>query len=595
MTLRHRLLLPAVCLATAFGFDAAPAIAVGKNMKVATDAAVVDITVSSWLEYVPRTGLIPITVSVRNLTDAPGQWEIGAFDQDYINGSMQSNFVVSAPAGGSTQTQLLVPLMPNYDRSNRTYKNVRLTVKGPGVNFPGFAGTFEARTAGSSSTTSYKTPFTVLSEGFESRNGRVWKSAVVRDWQGDIGRMRDAPSDWRAYSGITQLWMLEAEWNALTRPQRDALFAWVAQGGALFVNTTNANVDLPWLESSDRWKGQEREYGLGTFRAVTGQQISAQGATLIHLGSELALEQAVSNPVAEGDSLKALVPPLKMNSTLIFAFILIFGIVVGPVNLFWLAAGPRRPRLFWTTPLISCAGTAVLLAVMVLQDGFGGTGARVALALVLPEQKQMSVMQEQYSKTGILTGSAFDMPAHESAWISPLPEMREVKTARYGTPARMVEKREYSVSGARAASGWFSSRAVQSHLLNSQRLNRGGIEAGGTDKPYVISSLNTPLRSFYYRDGQGKLWKADAVPVGQRTPLTAVNVEEVLRWKVQIRESMGRLMRTRLDRCASLPNGTFLAEAAEPDKIALPTLGSIEWTADRAFVAGTCTAAAAQP
>jgi len=102
-----------------------------------------------------------------------------------------------------------------------------------------------------------------------------------------------------------------------------------------------------------------------------------------------------------------LVGQVRLQSGLIFGFILIFALVVGPLNLFVFASGKNRPRLFWTTPLISLIGAGLLAALMIVQDGFGGTGARTTLAVLLPQDKKMAVIQEQVSRTGILLGQPF--------------------------------------------------------------------------------------------------------------------------------------------------------------------------------------------
>lgn len=561
--------------------------ALSKAMKVLTDNTVVDITITTWLEYVPATGLVPATVTVHNHTAEPGVWRISSVDQDYISGTMRAAITVSAPARGMTQTNVLLPVMPNYDSANRSYKNLRLTASGPGINMAGFVGTLTGQGTRSTSGSKSRSAFILLSEGFDARHGARWKTKIPLEWNGDVVRMKEAPVDWRGYSSARQIWMQEQEWQEMSRQQREALLAWVAQGGVAYLNTRDSSSDVARPTDSSPWTGQKLDYGLGILHPVTDSIVEKDGPGLVHSNSDLALEKLVNNRVAERDSLQSLVPGLKINGALIFGFILIFGLIVGPINLFWLAAGSKRPRLFLTTPLISCAGTGVLILVMVLQDGFGGTGARVSLAVLLPELKQMTVVQEQFAKTGILIRSAFDLPSSELAWISPVPEYRQT-TNRFGRTSTQSEKRDYTLQDSKAVAGWFASRSVQSHLINSQRMNRGTIELGGGDSPYVTSSLNTPLRNFYLQDQQGRLWMAKAVPVGQRTVLSAATTKDLKEWtRNTVKTHMGGLMRTRIDRCLPLQNGSFFAEADEPAKLAVPSLDTIQWARDRAFVTGT--------
>ena len=584
MTLRRRLQACVALITLAFLGCVGTVAGATKSIKVPTDASV-DIEIISWLEFVPPTGLMPVTISVRNHSASAGKWDVSGEDSDYLSGNMKSRFTVTAPPGGETNTSLLVPVMPNYDSSTRGYKNVRLTIAGPGLKMSSFGSVITSVSSSSSSSSPSKatTPFTVLSEGFDGRFGTPWKSAVNREWNGAVVRTSACPADWRGFSSIAHFYMLEGEWQTLSPPQREALMAWVAQGGLMVIAATSDNQALTLPESFE----PDLRHGLGMVQRIAASDVVKELSSVARKG-ELALDKAVKSRVSPKDSLRSLIPPLRLNSTLIFIFILVFGVVVGPVNLFWLAKGSRRPRLFWTTPLISCIGTGVLIGVMILQDGFGGTGARVSLGLVLPQQKQMTVVQEQFSKTGILLGGAFELPPNEVAWITPVPEIREVSTSSRGKVTH-TEKRSYTVSGDQFKDGWYTSRTGQSHLVNSQRLTRGGIEVGGGDSPFVISSLNTPLRTFFYQDAQQRVWTAKAVPVGQRTALKASTANALLEWKNKtVKTKMSNLMRARIDRCVPLPDGWFFAEAAEPARVALPTLGSIRWNEDRAFVGGLC-------
>ena len=94
--------------------------------------------------------------------------------------------------------------------------------------------------------------------------------------------------------------------------------------------------------------------------------------------------------------------------------LVLFGILVGPVNLFVLAKSGRRHRLFITTPLISLGASLLLILLIIFQDGFGGRGMRRVLMEVRPDAGQNAAFlhQEQIARTGILTGTA-------SPWIPP--------------------------------------------------------------------------------------------------------------------------------------------------------------------------------
>lgn len=565
---------------------AAQAHAAGKSQSIATDGTA-SITVNSWMEHVPLTGLMPITVKVRNDATSPRSWTLRSVDEDYTTGQMQGEFHFSAPANGESTTHFLVPVMPDYSNA-RGYANLRIMVDGPGVQSMGMF-ILTASSASTSSTKTVLTPFLGIGQKFEDRDGVAWKLACFgsRTFLGDVVQMSDAPEDWRGYSALAQLWITDDEWTGLSSIQRTALLGWVAQGGDVVVSAKAGVSSLPMPEGFAPWSGTELNLGMGRINLLAGEQALKSGSeSLIQLAKQIAVSRLADSQPSEKGRLAGLIPALTMNTWLVFSFILIFGIVVGPLNLFWFAAGNRRPRMFWTTPLISFIGATVLMVVMILQDGFGGTGARASLAVLVPEQKQMAIVQEQFAKTGILLGSQFELPKGGTAWLSQVPTTRELKTG-YGTTTVQTEKRSLGLTESSATGGWFTSRAIQSMLVHESRMNRGGIEFLPGASPGVINSLTTPLKTVFIQDDQQHYWMAENVRIGERVTLKQSTRQAFKNWLEKDAQSrMGDLLRLRMRQVTPDTNSWFFAEVSEPSKLATPTLTTIHWQHDRAFVAG---------
>lgn len=567
--------------------------AAGKSSTMATNSSV-EITITPWMDNLPRSGMVPVTVQISNKAPQDRVWEFTSKENDYRAGDMTGHFVLGVPAGGTATSTFLMNTLPDVDASARGYKNLNITVSGPGV-MPGM-GVYLNATAGpgvasGSKSGSKFSPYIVWGEQFDLSHRKTFKT-VLEDqmhvqWQGDTVSMPHAPLDWRGYTGVAQVWIADTEWAAISEAQRQALLTWVGTGGAVFVITSSAEA-RPALPQGLAWKDQALSYGAGGIRVI--QQDNVGDAVSKYVGGKSSARQLIGQPGGLEERLAALVPPLTLRGKLIFSFILVFGVMVGPVNLFWFARGGNRPRLFWTTPLISFVGAAVLVAVMLMQDGTGGAGARVLLATMLPQQKQMVVTQEQYSKTGVLLGRSFNLPEHEAAWLVPLPITRKVES-RYSGYDERVEKRSYDLADRQAGGGWFSSRALQAQLIQSVRLNRGGIDLKEGASPTVVSSLGSSLARLYVMDSQKKLWTAERVATGQRSTLTPASTEDFDQWlRTQVKTHMGNLMRAQVDASIPADGPWFFAEAAEPAKLALPTLDSIRWDHDRAYLAGPAAA-----
>jgi hypothetical protein len=250
-----------------------------------------------------------------------------------------------------------------------------------------------------------------------------------------------------------------------------------------------------------------------------------------------------------------------------------FGVLVGPVNLFYLAGPRQRHRLFWTTPLISVAGGALLVLLMVVQDGIGGSGARRVLAIMAPGQRKTALVQEQVSRTGVLLGSSFSIP--EPVWIT------QVSLSDPTVFNPMANRsREFTESGDLRSGEWFASRSVQGQLTQVVRPSRGGVEfyPSAGSAPAVVSSLAAPLREVFVVDENGKVWKGQDVVAGVKKTLGASSQAELNEWLLQkVDAEMGPVAKNLVHQMRNEREQAF-AISDQADAFAIPTLKSIRWS-----------------
>ncbi|HSJ02530.1 MAG TPA: hypothetical protein VK956_08760, partial [Verrucomicrobium sp.] len=283
--------------------------------------------------------------------------------------------------------------------------------------------------------------------------------------------------------------------------------------------------------------------------------------------------------------LKDKVGELTLRSGLIFGFIVIFGLLVGPLNLFWLAGAKRRHRLFWTTPALSLAGSALLVALMILQDGTGGSGARMVLVTLLPEQKKLAVTQEQVARTGVLIGGTF--PVAEAGWMLPL-DLDNEQRGGYNSSDR--GRASFFDDGQNRWGDWFSSRSVQGHLLRSVRPSRASVElfpdADPTAPPSVVSSVEVSLAKLFVVDDASRYWVAEDVGTGEKKVLRPATKNDYQAWlRSRVQDLAGPVIQHSINEMKARP-GTIFAEAADPSRLAVPTLNAIRWNDNVALIAG---------
>ncbi|MFM8893020.1 MAG: hypothetical protein ACKOTB_15635, partial [Planctomycetia bacterium] len=422
--------LLAICLA------AAPAAAEVMHLATAAESGIT-VEVSGWAGISPHNtagrdvGLVPLSITVTNRSRADHVWTVEPNERFTSGMSTLPAARIAAPAGGSGRATLYVD--PGLAG---TYSHAWLKVRGFGLS--GGEQTFQinaSSTVSAPTTTAGVTP-TVLPSAISAaaitlvkKNGALDRYFIP----GGLGLdLAAAPEDWRGWSTFSAVIVTETEWIDLSAARRKALLDWLALGGqaaVLVADTSAARLDSIGLPAADR--DGRRRVGAGELVPLEVSGDTPDPAVFERFLGGLS-EHPRSNKLSGYADVSAGTPrwnagfaklfdvfgPRRLPVPAILAFLAVFGIVAGPVNVLLLAGPGRRSRAFWTTPLIAVVATGLLLALMVLKDGVGGSGARRMLGILVPAHNSLAIIQEQFSRTGLLPRGSF--PIREPSWMRPL-------------------------------------------------------------------------------------------------------------------------------------------------------------------------------
>ncbi len=543
-----------------------------------TESGVV-IEIVSWLDYCPQSGMMPLELKIANNSTRRHEWTFMTRDS-YGSGTNHTTHLSVGP--GRSASAIIYATVS----SNGSYRMMNFNLQGHGVTWNSTISS-PSHSGGSSNDMGFfamsknlsDKGWNELSEHFEKASGgpKTFEASKVD--------MTKAPADWRGYSGLAQLWMTDSEWLALSASVRAAILDWMALGGRTVLFCTDASAArLTELKLPEPDAAGERRQGAGGFKIQSWDGKSFPLKDAVRIAEDpRGINTAAAMSGYGSWKLRDVVGVPQLHGGLIFGFILIFGVLVGPVNLFWMAGPRRRSRLFWTTPLLSLAASALLVGLMFFQDGIGGNGARRVLALMLPEQKKAAIIQEQASRTGVLLGRTFAKT--ESSWMQNLSMDDSSKYNPGSNYQRQLNEDEQQRSG-----DWFASRAVQGHVLATVRPTRGVIEvfssANANDAPSVVSSIAAPLQRVFVVDDQNKIWQAENIGTGEKKILRACDKKEFTEWMEQrVMQDAGPMMKQTLDQVRGRSSFVF-AESADASKFAISTLDSIRWNDDRVIFAG---------
>lgn len=520
-----------------------------------TEGSGYEMKLTAAYESIPPTGFFPVRVKVVNPSGSAKQWQIRSSQHLSTSQSMSSVTSIEVPPGATKTFDLLFPLAPDITGSPR-YSNLTFQINGPGIT----RGNSYASDSGTSRT---PTAFVGVGESLSVTNWGPLRSNLEKTYskglQGTPLDMAFMPSNWRALAGFQLIVLTGEEWRGLPGECREALSEWVIQGGELILSGTTVDAaDLPPAGPSgvgmvEHWTDTD------SFQSKFAKRLSELSNTSTALGH--------SSGYGVGWTLAGKVGDAQSPGFLILCFVVVFAIVIGPVNFLVFAPAGRRHRLFWTIPALSLLASLLMGTYILLREGIGGSGMRYTARLSLPAAHKLVTWQEQVSRTGVLAGSSFSLPD------TTLP-----------TPITLSEERGIRFRGGSLTydagvwgGDWFKSRTTQAQLLTDVSANRERIETSSTADGGVsiTSSFSNPLTEIWYIDETDKVWRGTNIKPGETLPLTLATRSDFNIWQGIALENASPSLKNMLDENYSVARGRFFA--TQEGNSAINSLSSIRW------------------
>ncbi len=561
------------------------------------------IEIHSIFDPVPPTGYAPLRIVATNGGESGVRWTLNV--ESLANGSFgnesrqTSDFILDIPTRSTQSRLLMVPLGISY--ASTTFggdsHQFRISLNAGGLGSREFQDYTQRATNFPAIAISKVLADDALTRLQEAVKKKISSSSSHSSGEDFFGSRFDPdylPEDWRGLSGFDILMISHAEWQTLKPAVRLAVIQWVRLGGRLHLYMTPGvgagSLDLPPEVMKD-----QGSVSLGNVSLLpwTGKDLPAD-ETVNRYWKDPERQKQIVETYASLVSNKPTWGVLSDLGTRSFAswqvvlFLVIFGILVGPVNLFVLAPASRRHRLFVTTPLLSLGASLVMIVILLVQDGVGGIGRRFIAINIEPADASAFVTQEQACRTGILMASSFDMK--QQAVLEPLalPDTPWVKLKNTTSRSSL----QLYQNGTRHSGAFFQSRAEQGHLLRAAVSTRARLELKtglpADAAPQLISALGFTASEVFYVDTDGKVWKATGpVATGQVITCTPSDASTLKKWWEVACAKAGETTLNRLKTQVSSPRGVFFATAKAAPGFALDTLESIRWADDQVVVFGT--------
>jgi hypothetical protein len=526
----------------------------------------IEMRIINCYEDIPPDGFLPVRVEVKNDSGAPRTWQFRAVHSQSSLRSMQFVASLSVDAGSERAFELLAPIDPQLTVSSR-YSNLMITVTGYGVA----SGTTSEHSSGSGLT---PTPFLGMGEALSVKNWGPLRERMEknhsRSLDGSAVDLRLLPEDWRGLAGFEILVFSDFEWRQIPATQRNAIQDWIIQGGKLVLwGAGTANTpDLPLAGDLGtgavlHWAPADDFLDQASRLLMATEALAS--ATLQDYTWQWTLAQSVGRP--------------ESPHLLIISFVVAFALVVGPLNFVVFAPLGQRHRLFWTTPAIALAASALMGLFIVLREGFGGSGERFEVLLNLPQLRKSVIWQEQASRTGVLASSAF-VPS-EPSLILPI-GLRDSP----GSYLLSERGKTYLLDGAAWSGDWFRSRTTQAQLLSAVLPTRAHVQIVTSQDaaPSAVSTFDQEMAEFWYFDKEGISWKAENLRPGEKQALKRTEQQAFEAWWRAALKPAGPITRGHAESYAKDKREKFFASTTTPRFIT--SLVTIRWKDSSGLILG---------
>lgn len=558
------------------------------------------VQVRSVFDPLPPSGYAPMRIVATNGTGRNARWgfDFHSQTQHYRQNAHRSSFALDVPARSTQSALFMVPLAVDYGDRSVSVSSHLLRVDFSGTGFDvGSKYEHESRVTGRAalalSETLAEFSITQLNKEMESRlrssSGGYYGGPVTF---GSRFEVSDLPDSWLGYSGFDIILLSSIDCQKLKPAVKRALLEWVRVGGALHVylspGVSASSLGLPEVTDAG-----SKAVSLGKIAVIgwDGKTLPARETINRYWGEKARMESLRSDHATSGSwPLLSLLGTRSFASWQVIVFLVVFGMLVGPVNLFVLAPAGRRHKLFVTTPLLSIGASLVMVALILLQDGIGGSGRRFVAIDLEPDEAAAYVTQEQVSRTGVLLGAAFEMK--QPVLIEPL-TMPDTPWAKLKN-TNNVQPADLTQDGRERRGNFFQSRAEQGQVLRAAVSTRARLElkagAAPDAAPTLISALGFTVEELFYTDASGAHWRLEKpLSTGQSATLVITDAKTKIPWLADAVNPAVDSLRNSLNNSTTNRRSFFIAKARSAPDFTLDTLSSIRWEDDRIVVFGPVT------
>ena len=321
---------------------------------------------------------------------------------------------------------------------------------------------------------------------------------------------------WLAYTRFDAVILHDADFAALSAGARDALIRYAEAGGtiAVFGKMTPPAPALA-LEKDSSPNARRFHVGFGLWLALDASDTKSlnvqQRRKLLDAASHSQSPWRSEHDSATANAAWPVVEDHGLPLRGLVAILLVFVILIGPVNVFVLSRRNRRIWLLWTIPAISGVTCLLVFGYSFVSEGFTPSVRLEGVTLLDQINHRATTLGRTAFYAPLTPGNGlhFSFDTELTPFIN--------KSSGNTAGREIVLNQDQNL-----ASGWVTARVPAHFLLRKSetRRERIDVEFASDGTPTVVNGLGAEVEKLRLIGPDGRIWFCEKLAVGQKFRLT---------------------------------------------------------------------------
>lgn len=324
-------------------------------------------------------------------------------------------------------------------------------------------------------------------------------------------------SNWLGYSCYDAIVLTEQEAGEMPPQAQLAIRRFVECGGSLFIHGDR----VPAAFSSGGFSDGRQSYRVGFGRVAAtlagrNDKKEWRQTYAVLVKSRIPVYNPKTNP---GSGSQLLIGESKVPVKGLFLLVLVFGIGIGPANLWLLTRRKRRIWLWWNVPVISLFTCLLVFGYSVASEGWTGHEKNATFTL-LDERCHRATTLGCLSYYCPLTPSRGPLFGVETDAV--LLQRPAQGYQRYNEEMNTPKNVDWT-DGQQLGSGWVTARVATYFQIrkNEDRRERLTVERQADGKLKIVNALGAGIKRLFVADTSGQVFEGRDIPAGAEQTLSA--------------------------------------------------------------------------